>query len=109
MENKVITGYTDEDDEPLHLFGPDDKISREQLATIIGRYMDPEETAGKDVSGFDDGGSISPYAHHGVAYCNANGIMTGIGGTKSFAPQATATRCQMAKIVAVTDRLRAAQ
>ena len=66
-------------------------------------------TGVEDVSGFDDGGSISPYAHHGVAYCNANGVMTGIGGTKTFAPQAIATRCQMAKVIAVTDKLRAAQ
>ena len=105
VKNGVITGYTDKNGKPLGLFGPNDPISREQLATIIGRYMDPEGKAGKDVSNFKDADSISNWAHGGVAYCNANGIMTGIGDSGMFDPQTIATRCQMAKIIAVTDYL----
>ena len=108
VKEGVITGYKDDAGNPLNLFGPADKISREQLATIIGRYMDPQGAAGADVSGFDDKDRISGFAHGGVAYCSASGIMTGIGGTKNFDPQGKASRCQMAKVIAVTDRLRSA-
>ena len=96
----VVTGYTDGSGR----FGPDDPITREQLATIIGRYMDKDKTAGEDVSQFKDRGSISEYAKAGIAYCSANGIMTGIGDTGNFEPKGHATRCQMAKVIAVTAR-----
>ena len=100
-ENGVVTGYSGTD-----RFGPEDPITREQLATVIGRYMDPKAEAGDDVSQFKDASSISDYAKGGIAYCCANGIMTGIGDTGNFQPGGKATRCQMSKVIAVTDLLR---
>ena len=108
VANGVVTGYTNDAGEP-YAFGPEDKVTREQLATFIGRYMDPKAAAGADVSGFEDSAQMSGYARAGIAYCNANGIMTGIGGTKNFDPRGNASRCQMAKVIAVTDRLRTAE
>ena len=99
-ENKVVTGYAG-----TTLFGPEDPITREQLATIIGRYMDPDGLAGSDVSMFKDHERISGFAKAGIAYCCAKGIMTGIGDTGLFRPQGYATRCQMAKVIAMTDLL----
>ena len=96
----VVTGYSGTDK-----FGPEDPITREQLATIIGRYMDKDEKAGKDVSQFKDKGDISDYAKAGIAYCNANKVMTGIGDTGNFDPQGLATRCQMSKVIAVVARM----
>ena len=40
-----------------------------------------------------------------LGYCNSKGIMTGIGDSGNFAPQEHTLRCQMAKVIAVTDRL----
>ena len=99
-DNGVVTGYSGTDK-----FGPEDPITREQLATIIGRYMDKDGKAGKDVSQFKDKGDISDYAQAGIAYCNANKIMTGIGDTGNFQPGGKATRCQMSKVIAVTARM----
>ena len=110
VKNNVITGYTDPaTGKPLGLFGPNDPISREQLATIIGRYMDPEGAAGKDVSNFADAEQISDFAKGGIAYCNKALIMTGLGTSGNFGPSQIATRCQMAKIIAVTDKLHGEQ
>ena len=99
-ENKVVTGYVG-----TTKFGPDDPITREQLATVIGRYMDPQAEAGSDVSQFKDASSISAFARAGIAYCCANGIMTGIGDSGNFQPGGKATRCQMSKVIAVTARM----
>ena len=96
-EHNVVTGYSGTD-----RFGPEDPITREQLATVIGRYMDPQAEAGSDVSQFKDKGAISDYAKGGITYCNKQGIMTGIGDTGNFDPQGKATRCQMSKVIAVT-------
>ena len=104
----VITGYVDETGKPTG-FGPYDEVSREQLATIIARYC-MSDAAGatapsKQASDvYDDASSIGSWAQQGAAFCNEHGIMTGVGGTRDFAPQAHASRAQMAKIIAVTDR-----
>ena len=109
-KNGVMTGYTDEAGKPV-AFGPDDPINREQIATTIGRWCMSEaggkmpKPSKKAADLYDDAASISGWAQEGAAFCNENGIMTGVGGTKNFDPKANAERCQMAKIIAVTDKL----
>ena len=103
----VITGYG----EPgkYYAFGPDDKVTREQLATMIARYCtgpaaQPAATA--DITSFSDYSAIAPWAREGVAYCVANSIVSGYSdGSHRFGPADKATRCQMAKIIAVTARM----
>ena len=101
-DNNVITGYTD----GSHRFGPMDSVTREQLATMISRYctqVGGQSQVAENVSGFSDGLQISPYARSGVSFCVANGIVGGYtDGSGRFDPQGKATRCQMAKIIAVT-------
>ena len=107
-DNGVVTGYTDEAGNPTGFFGPDDFVSREQLAAMIARYcvsMAGAASAGDDVSSFPDGTSISSWAREGVAFCSANGIVSGHSDTGAFCPADNAERCQMAKIIAVTARM----
>ena len=99
----ITTGYTDNSGR----FGPGDLITREQLVTMIARYCESKGMDATDgnVSMFSDGGSISSWARDGVAFCYAHEIVSGIGGTNTFAPYEVAQRCQMSKIIAVTARM----
>ena len=106
-ENGVVTGYTDANGKPTGKFGPNDKVTREQLTAMISRYCVGKagmKSAGSDVSRFKDAGKIAAWAREGVAFCAANGIVSGVGSTGNFEPQGLATRCQMSKIIAVTAR-----
>lgn len=99
----VVTGYRDSGK-----FGPDDPVTREQLATMIARYCQNVKHLAHveaDISGFSDFGRISDWARAEVAFCVACDIVSGMGDTGAFAPRESATRCQMAKIIAVTARL----
>ena len=103
VKEGIITGYAN-----TTLFGPGDNVTREQLATMIWRYCTTYaglEPGGANLAAFSDQGSISSFARGGVSYCLARGIMSGVGGSKAFDPAGKATRCQMAKIVAVAARM----
>ena len=107
-ESGVVTGYNDVNGKPTGKFGPDDKVTREQLTAMIARYCTGKagmKSAGRDVSRFKDAGKIAEWAKEGVAFCAANAIVSGIGDTGNFQPQGNATRCQMSKIIAVTARM----
>lgn len=101
----IITGYVDKNGR-AYAFGPDDPITREQLATIIGRYLDPDSTGNPSALNYVDAASISSWARAGVAYCAEKKIMSGIGSSGQFAPRENTSRCQMAKVISVTDALR---
>jgi len=81
-------------------FGPDDPVTREQLAAILCRYA-----AGKglDVSGaasldtFADGAAVSDYAKSAVAWAVNAGLIKGSGGR--LLPSGGATRAQVAAIL----------
>ena len=107
VENKVITGYTSGPD--AGRFCPGKDTTREELATITGRYCTKVAgmpSAGDDVSRFSDASSISGFAREGVAFCVANKVVGGYtDGSGRFDPQGRALRCQGAKIFAVTARL----
>ena len=105
-EKGIVTGFTSGPN--AGRFCPDDPVTREQLATMVGRYCQKVHgmaPAGEDVSRFKDAASISAFARAGVAFCAANAIVSGIGDTGEFQPGGLATRCQMAKVIAVTARL----
>ena len=102
-EKGVVTGYSGTD-----LFGPGDPVTREQLAAMVARYCTKVAgmpSAGADVSRFPDGGAISSWAREAAAFCAVNGIITGKGDTGAFDPAGLASRCQMAKVIAVTASL----
>ena len=94
-ENGIVEGYGN------GKFGPDDLITREQMATMLYRFaamMDvlPQQSDA-DLS-FADSSQISDWAKTGVAYCQSEGLMQGIG-VNVFAPQNTATRGEMAAVI----------
>lgn len=95
-ENGIVEGYGD------GTFGPDDIITREQMATIILRY---KNFLGKGPAGawavelpYADVADISEYAVEGVMYCYKEGIMTGKN-DNMFDPQGNATRAEVAAVM----------
>lgn len=78
------------------LFGTNDPVSREQIATILWRYDgSPEAESG---TAFADESSIASYAMEAVDWVRANGIMNGMDGNV-FSPKSSATRAQVATIL----------
>lgn len=94
-ENKIVNGYNDTS------FGPEDSITREQLATIFYRYATHKqidvETA-SDLDKFIDKNEISSYAMESMQWAYANEIITGTA-TDSISPKGDATRCQIAAVL----------
>lgn len=78
------------------LFGTNDPVSREQLATILWRYAgSPSAEAGTD---FTDEGDIDSYAAAAVDWARANNIISGMDDGR-FDPKGNATRAQVASIL----------
>jgi hypothetical protein len=92
--NGIVTGYGN------GAFGPNDDISREQLAVILYNYanwkkMDTSKVV--ELSAYADAGSISAWALNAVKWANAQGLITGRTPTE-LAPAGTATRAEAAAI-----------
>jgi len=93
--NTLIVGYGD------GLFGPNDPVTREQMATMIFRgglstgYL-PEAT-GNDRP-FNDVESTSDWAYPAVIRLNGLGILEDLPGD-SFRPQSVATRAEIASML----------
>ncbi|MEQ3170112.1 flavodoxin [Dysosmobacter welbionis] len=86
-ENGVVSGYGN------GLFGINDPVSREQIATILWRYDGSKDTAFS--VNFSDTEEIAEYAVPAVAWAAENGIVTG-NSDGTFAPKGNATRAQVA-------------
>lgn len=96
-ENGIINGVSDTE------FEPDEKITREQLATMIYRYIRFKGEEGiTDASmlrlEFTDADAISEYAYEPVAWCSMNDIIGGFD-DGSVQPQGNTTRAQAAAIL----------
>lgn len=106
-ENQIVTGYGNADGTYTH-FGPDDPITREQLATMISRFVAPNggvtDAMVDVVLAKPDGSEISTFARYPMAWCYDMGFITGHADTGKLDPKGNATRAQMAKVVTlVTD------
>jgi len=92
--NGIVNGYGD------GKFGPNDDITREQMAKIMYNYA---EYKGYDVSAraslasFSDAGKISSWATEEMQWAVAIGLINGMG-DGTVAPQGDAERCQVAAI-----------
>ena len=92
--NGIVSGYGN------GKFGPDDDITREQMAKIMYNYA---EYKGYDVSAraslasFSDAGKISSWATEEMQWAVAVGLINGMG-DGTAAPQGDAERCQVAAI-----------
>ena len=93
--NGIVTGYGD------GRFGPNDPITREQLAAILHRYagFSGQSTAGRaDLSGYTDAGQVSAYAADAMGWAVDRGLITGVS-AHTLVPGGSATRAQAATIL----------
>ncbi len=91
----IVKGYGD------GRFGPDDAITREQMATILYRYAQYKGysvTGAADFAQYSDADAVSSYATDAMAWAVGTGIINGTDGTVLL-PQDTATRAQVAQIL----------
>ncbi|MGN0136646.1 S-layer homology domain-containing protein [Anaerotignum sp.] len=91
--NGIVSGYDN------GLFGPDDAITREQLATILYRYAQYkgfDVSVGEDTNilSYNDALDISEYAVPAMQWLCGEGIMSGSDG--NLMPMGNATRAQVA-------------
>ena len=94
-KNQIVTGYDEK------TFGPNDRLTREQIAAILYRYAkykgyDVSKTA--DLSGFKDVSSVSGYALESMRWANAAGLINGVG-ANTLNPKGDATRAQAAALL----------
>ena len=89
----IVNGYSDT------RFGIGDKISREDMVTMIYRAaVNSGITLQTEEIGFADGNDIADYAKEAVGALSKAEIVSGVD-FSHFAPKAQATRAQMAKII----------
>lgn len=94
-EAGIVEGYD------ADTFGPDDSITREQMAAILYRYASYkgyDVTAMDDLSEFDDADDTSAWALTAMQWAVAEGLIQGVGGNQ-LDPAGHATRAQVATIL----------
>ena len=96
-ENNIVSGYGN------GMFGPDDLITREQMAAILWRYakyVGYDVSIGEDTNiiSYDDALSVSEYAVPAMQWACSDGIINGTSAT-TLSPQGNATRAQVAAIL----------
>ncbi|MDR0382157.1 MAG: S-layer homology domain-containing protein [Oscillospiraceae bacterium] len=94
-DKKIILGYGNDN------FGPDDNITREQMAAILYRYQQFTEDAPPDAVeeiAFADEGDISDYAKDPVKALVIQGIINGKPNNR-FDPKGNATRAEFAAML----------
>jgi len=94
-ENGIFAGYGKDK------FGPDDPITREQLAAIFYRYADYKGydlTVKGNLDTFKDADKITDYAKTAMQWAVGSGLMKGKSGNL-LDPQGTATRAEIAAML----------
>ena len=93
---KIISGYGN------GKFGPNDKITREQLAVILRNYALYKEknvSARTDLNKFIDNKNISSYAKDAVSWAVANKVISGKAEGTKVDPHGKATRAETAAML----------
>lgn len=92
---KFMTGYEDT------IFGPEDPITREQLAALFYRYAQKQTDSPWDAPtyqiSFQDRSALSEWAYQPVCWCFITGIFVGKS-EKILDPQGAVLRCELAAI-----------
>ena len=78
-------------------FGPNDPITREQLAVMLWRYSGSPAATNKELH-FNDESEISGFALEALRWAVENGILNGYGDGR-LGPQGQATRAQVAQML----------
>ena len=73
-------------------------LTREQLVTMLWRYTG-SPVVESDLSAYPDGGAVSDWAVNAMIWATQTGVITG-NGAGALAPQGTATRAEVATILA---------
>ena len=92
--NKIVSGYNN------GKFGPNDNITREQLAVILwkySKYKGTYKTVKADYSKFTDSKNISSFAKEGMNWAVGAGVITG--SNKKLNPQGYATRSEAVSMI----------
>ena len=79
------------------MFGPNDNITREQLAVMLWRYAGSPAATNKELH-FNDADEASGYALEALRWAVENGVMSGKGGG-SLDPKGLATRAEAAQML----------
>ena len=87
----VVTGYGN------GKFGPNDTITREQMAAMLWRYAGSPRVDGS-LSSFTDGAQTSIWAQPAMIWAVEEGLITGVGNDR-LEPRGQATRAQAATIL----------
>ncbi len=93
----VTRGY-----EGYGLFGPEDPVTREQLATFLyrlGEHMGYDVTARGDMSAFADGAQVSSFAQDAFSWAVGTGIIRGYEDTELLEPGSSASRAEVATML----------
>lgn len=93
--NGIVSGYGS------GKFGPNDKVTREQLAAILYRYAQYKKydvSGANSLDGYTDAQSVSSYAVPALQWANAAGVITGKSGSK-LDPKGNATRAEVAAML----------
>ena len=94
--NGIVTGYSNGS------FGPNDTITREQMAAILyryARYKGYDVSARAQLSSYSDASQVASYATESMSWAVGSGLITGTSGT-TLSPAGSATRAQAAVILA---------
>ena len=93
--NGIVNGYGS------GLFGPNDPVTREQLAAMLYRYAVyggmTAVTLEENLGGFADTAQLSAYAIQAMNWAVGQGLINGSG--SNLVPKAQATRAQVAAII----------
>lgn len=94
---EVVTGYSD-----TGLFGPADKITREQMAVMMyryARYKGYDISKKADFSEFADASGVSSFAEDAMQWAVGMKIITGKDNGTRLDPQGNASRAECATII----------
>ncbi|MEL7564540.1 MAG: DUF4127 family protein [Dehalobacterium sp.] len=99
LANKIVSGYGNGN------FGPNDPVTREQLAGILWRYakykgLDVTKGRYPGINAYADAFDLSEGFRDGVDWACSTGILMGAGnGNKQLLPKASATRAEVAAVL----------
>ena len=91
-KNGVVSGYSN------GTFGPNNKLTREQMVTILYNVAGRPSADTSMLAPFTDRGDVASYAVPGFSWAVSNGIVSGTS-TTTLSPRGTATRAQVAVIM----------
>lgn len=104
VKNGITTGYKD------GTFQPDKAVNREELVTFLYRYAEKIQKenveADNQLSRYVDGASVSEYARSAFNWAISRGLISSASLSVNLAaPERTATRGQLAKMLTYLDNL----